>query len=235
MRPEYYLLIILLAAAVAGSFRMKGVPVEHSEEEKEARKREAKMKADLADWRRMDGNVIDFRYHLAKDLNAASRCLHSTRSKREAAEHCIRTVESALAEQDKLGFVTDGSEMNVLHATQHLNGYETEFIKAQQAVHAYVEKVRDHVFDLLAESVKISEWMPEVSARLQEQARKLVAEIEPEAKAMWAVTDRMLTDADRDPAGLADEYVTPGVTKWREERVGARRKIRDNLASKIGY
>ena len=40
MRPEYYLLIILLAAAVAGSFRMKGVPVEHSEEEKEARKRD---------------------------------------------------------------------------------------------------------------------------------------------------------------------------------------------------
>ena len=239
MRPEFYFLIILAVAAIVGSLRTKGFgnvadSAHESAQAEEARRRDAKLADDLAYWRRIKIAVAAVRGKMAAELISAGHHFHDAQNARESAECSIRQLETALVECDKMGFVTSGNELAVLHGTAQINYYETDFIKAQQAVHACVEKIREQVFTLQRISQGLGTWMTDVSPILQDKAIRHIAAIENEAKATYESTDRMLVDADRDPAGIADDRVTPSVTKWRAERVEARSKIRLQLCSKHG-
>ncbi len=176
-------------------------------------------------------NAYQLRSSLKHHLAAASNNLHALKVWREAAELSIRHIEMLLVEQDKLGVVTSGSELDVLHRQQFLDRDQTSFIRAQHGVHVHVEKVRDRIFEMQRLSKQISDWVPGRASHIQEACSSLVRDLEREAKQFWEETDRILCDADRDPVGIDDELVSPKVIEFRKEFAQLRSKIRTNLAA----
>ncbi len=169
---------------------------------------------------------------LTVNLTIASDSLNNAKISRQAAESSIRHVEMLLVEQDKLGFVTSGSELDVILRRQFMDRDEESFIKSQQAVHAHVEKVRDCVFDMQRLSKCLSDWMPGRKTYIQDACDELIIDLERDAKKYWTLTDSMLAEADRDPVGIDDERATPKVLEFRQELQKFRSHIRKKLAAK---
>ncbi len=169
---------------------------------------------------------------LIEHLNIASDSLHNANLSREAAESSIRHIEMLLVEQDKLGFVTSGSELDVLLRSQILDRDEESFIKSQQNVHAHVEKMRDCLFEMQRLSASITEWRRDKDSDLQDSCDKLISDLEGKAHQHWALTKRMLSEVDRDPVGIDDDRVTPRVLAFRKELQQLRSHIRTKLAAK---
>lgn len=190
---------------------------------------------DRNDFRQYAQSFSTNAYQLQSSLNhhlaAASNNLHAAKVWRKAAELSIRHIEMLLVEQDKLGFITSGSELDVLHRQQFLDRDQTSFIKSQHVVHVHVEKVRDCIFEMQRLSKEVSDWIPGRSSHIQEACSSLVRDLERDANHNWEETDRILCDADRDPVGIEDELVSPKVIEFRKELESARSKLRASLAA----
>ena len=71
----------------------------------------------------------------------------------------------------------------------------------------------------------IRDWLKERAEPVQETALKLVAEAESEISSQEARLEHLLEGVDTLPLGIEDDKVTPGVTKWREERLAERQEM----------
>lgn len=176
-------------------------------------------------------NAHQLRSSLKHHLAAASKNLLAAMVWREAAESSIRFIEMRLVEQDKLGFVTSGSELDVLHRQQFLERDEESFIKSQHAVHVHVQKMRDLILESRRLSKEVIDWLPGRGCDVGAACCSLARDLDGEAKHFQDEIDLIVCDADRDPVGIADELVSPKVIEFRKELDSARSKLRANLAA----
>ncbi len=174
----------------------------------------------------------EIRSGLTNSVTSATENLLKAKSSREAAELSIRHIEMLLVDQDKLGFVTSGSELDVVLRQQLLDRDEASFIEHQQMVHAHVEKVRDYIFAMQSLSKRLSDWRRGKRKHIQDECDKLITDLEGDAHRHWELTKRMLTEADRDPVGIAEELATPRVLAFRKKLRKFRSQVRTELAEK---
>lgn len=229
MRMDFILIALLLVAAFFGSRRVK---VSVSVEQAEAEKARRKIRDDKNYFRK---EFLDKSVDLAsqmighlKDVSHSGIARHKWRS---SAEECLCTIERELSEQDKSGVVTSGSELNVITAKEHLDHYARGYIRCQQMVHANVEKVRDCIYDLQILSKQCSEWAADKDEVIREDAARLCHRIDNDTSAFFRKTDEFLVDADKDPVGIEEKYVTPKVIEFREDFARLCSKIRRDLAA----
>jgi hypothetical protein len=230
MRMEYFLIALLLVAALFGWRRVRPAEKEVDPAQAACAKQLAKEAEDSRFFRdhfvECYYGILSGMHRYQGDARIDAHCAWVTR---HLSESCIRFIEEHLADQDDNG-VAFNSSPELEDRRTSLEKHEAQFIRFQKGVHANVEKVRDHIFHMQKLEEQLKTWMADKSSKLQEDASKLVDRIEKEISTRRADTDKMHIEADKDPVGRPDAIVTPKVTEFRNALVELRSKIRNGCS-----
>lgn len=160
---------------------------------------------------------LQLRDDLQLHLDAASGNLHNMTVARAAIEASLRFIEMRLIEQDKMGFVTSGSELDVLMRHQVLNVDAVSFTTSRFRVDQQLEKARCDVIQLQELAEEITAWSADRSVELRTQCNDLIAVIGRELSLSSGKLESINIGAEKSVVGIDINFATPKVMEFRRE------------------